>query len=104
MSELTDRAKAALEGVTEGPWNVVTLRGGHHGVSHGVYNFPTVVYAHSDWEGYGNGSSLANARFIAQARTLIPKLIAEIERLAEADICCEQCGGGCHLRSPNLYT
>lgn len=80
MSELVDRAKASLEGVTEGVWTVDPMRGGHCGVRGGKYQLQ-VVYARSDWEGFGNGSRLADAEFIAAARQLVPELIAEIEAL-----------------------
>ncbi|WP_234796337.1 hypothetical protein [Mycobacteroides chelonae] len=82
MSELIERAKALLEGVTEGVWAVDPVRGGHYGVRGGKYQLQ-VVYAHSDWEGYGNGSTKADAEFIAASRQLVPELIAEVERLAE---------------------
>ncbi|WP_078354187.1 hypothetical protein [Mycobacteroides chelonae] len=82
MSELLDRAKASLEDVTEGPWTVDPVRGGHYGVQGGQYQ-RQVVYAHSDWEGFGNGSTKADAEFIAAARQLVPELITEIERLEE---------------------
>ncbi|KRQ27139.1 hypothetical protein AOT87_04135 [Mycobacteroides sp. H003] len=80
MSELTERGKALLEGVTEGVWTVDAAWGGHYGVRGGKYQLQ-VVYAHSDWEGFGNGSRLADAEFIAASRQLVPELIAEVERL-----------------------
>lgn len=80
---LLDRAKASLEGVTEGVWTVDPMRGGHCGVRGGKYQLQ-VVYARSDWEGFGNGSRLADAEFIAAARQLVPELIAEVERLERA--------------------
>lgn len=87
MGDILERAKAALEGITEGPWRVheATTSGyaPHYGVASGDRSYPDVAYAHSDWEGYGNGSRKADAEFIAAARTLVPELVAEVERLRE---------------------
>ena len=81
MTDLIERAKASLEGTTEGPWRVSHAGNVHYGVSHGEYSFPTVVKARCEYDGFGNGSSRADANFIAEARTLVPELIAEVERL-----------------------
>ncbi|ASZ74453.1 hypothetical protein I5H97_gp079 [Mycobacterium phage Wachhund] len=95
MSDVVERAKAALEGVTEGPWetsvhampgatvdewyvreithtfdpnmhrlNVLKVRGATHAARQCCWP-PTV----------------ADAEFIASARSLVPELIAEVERL-----------------------
>ncbi|MDB2213837.1 hypothetical protein [Mycobacteroides abscessus] len=89
MSELLDRAKASLEGVTEGPWEPVEERGNpgyspFYGVRSAGDQPRRVVFAQSDWEGYGNGSTKADAEFIAAARQLVPELIAEVERRERA--------------------
>ncbi len=68
MSELLDRAKASLEGVTEGPWQVVGY-GNIHTETVGEYPPIGKIYGGS------------NQQFIAAARQLVPELIAEVERL-----------------------
>lgn len=79
---IVEQAKATLEGVTEGPWLVHNERG-HYGVTSitEAHAYGNVAFAQSDYAGYGNGSRKADAEFIAAARTLVPELIAEIERL-----------------------
>lgn len=77
MSELVEGAKAALEGITQGPWR-------HEiGEEHGE----TVHYVQWGIESSvgiftGNYGAAGNdAEFIAASRQLVPELIAEIERL-----------------------
>ncbi|AVO21766.1 hypothetical protein SEA_JEON_63 [Mycobacterium phage Jeon] len=68
MSDVVARAKAALEGVTEGPWTW----------THGMDARAMVLGPDNlrvKLEGY------RDAEFIAQARTLVPELVAEVERL-----------------------
>ncbi|AXN53038.1 hypothetical protein PBI_HOMINES_52 [Mycobacterium phage Homines] len=68
MSDVVERAKAALEGVTEGPWTW----------THGMDARAMVLGPDNlrvKLEGY------RDAEFIAQARTLVPELVAEVERL-----------------------
>ncbi|AEJ92513.1 hypothetical protein SEA_TOTO_42 [Mycobacterium phage Toto] len=63
-----ERAKAALEGVTEGPWTW----------THGMDARAMVLGPDNlrvKLEGY------RDAEFIASARSLVPELIAEVERL-----------------------
>lgn len=66
--DVTDRARAALEGVTDGPWevngfgNINRTPGGEH---------PPVAKA---WR-------TPDAEFIAASRSLVPELLAEVERL-----------------------
>ncbi len=68
MSELVDRAKASLEGVTPGQWQVV----GYGNIQ------PETVGEHPPiGKIYGKG----NQQFVAAARQLVPELIAEVERL-----------------------
>ena len=78
--DVTDRARAALEGVTCGPWTVVSGAWGN------VWHFPegdhndgrpTVVVRMG-------GMTEADSTFIATARTLVPELLAEVERLRGA--------------------
>lgn len=75
MSDLVARAEAALEGVTEGPWHYFfagqccaqpCIDNGHGLPLH------SVEIEHCD------------ARFIAAARTLVPELLAEVERWQDA--------------------
>ncbi|AQT25893.1 hypothetical protein SimranZ1_81 [Mycobacterium phage SimranZ1] len=68
MSDAAERAKAALEGVTEGPWTW----------THGMDARAMVLGPDNlrvKLEGY------RDAEFIASARSLVPELIAEVERL-----------------------
>lgn len=83
MSELVDRAKAYLEGVTGGPWET---RPGATGdpttTSASVHSGHRSILVSSDGYHYGYADK-ADARFIAAARQLVPELIAEVERLEE---------------------
>lgn len=102
--DVSDRAKAALERVTEGPWEVVyeTEEGEYivgeryayaiHGpADHATLDSDTCS---DDYKArYGHqiteivGLSDADAEFIAAARSLVPDLVAEIDRLqAQADV------------------
>ena len=81
-AELIARAKSALERVTEGPWEAALERGCHGVIAHvlpeGGANFVAMV---------GNDQEtperepirFANARFIAEARDLVPALIAALK-------------------------
>lgn len=88
MSDVVERALAALEGVTEGPW-VAHGDPNHHPEdpeweieSHAPqFDDPIgIVFA-------GVEQGRADAEFIAAARGLLPELVAEVERLRafEAD-------------------
>lgn len=81
MTDIIERAKATLEGVTEGPWKPCHVGNIHYGVGSGDCNFPNVVHAECGPGGWGNGSRRADAEFIAASRTLVPALIAEVEIL-----------------------
>lgn len=85
MTDVVARAKAALEGVTEGPWEVSAQAtpgySPHYGVASQGRSYPNVAYAETNYEGYGNGSRKADAEFISEARSLVPDLVAEVERL-----------------------
>lgn len=84
--DLIARAKAALEGVTEGPWRASLLDGidyedGSSCIRGGVYpdeRGSTPVFLTS------GGIDRRDARFIAASRTLVPELVAEVERLRGA--------------------
>lgn len=85
-ADLIARAKAALEGVTEGPWRASLLDGidyedGSSCIRGGVYpdeRGSTPVFLTS------GGIDRRDARFIAASRTLVPELVAEVERLRGA--------------------
>jgi hypothetical protein len=73
-----DAIKARLEGVTEGPWEIG--KWGNRDQS-------------KDWDHYVDGPEMGydsdfrffvDARFIAAARTDIPALVAEVEKMREA--------------------
>ncbi|OHT98276.1 hypothetical protein BKG71_19350 [Mycobacteroides chelonae] len=72
MSELTERGKALLEGVTEGPWGII-----------GGNEYLTGV---GIMVGSPEGIRFADAEFIAASRQLVPELIAEVERLERRTI------------------
>lgn len=73
--DVVSRARAALDGVTEGPWEVdgPAYPGPDDALSVCV-DGGTVAYVQPDWD---------DARFITWARTGVPKLVAEVERLRE---------------------
>jgi hypothetical protein len=80
-SDLIARAKAALEGVTLGPW-VIPLD------ETDAYDVPVIDSAgryicHSPDDGVRGGFNRPDAEFVAAARTLVPALVSEIERLRE---------------------
>lgn len=83
MSDLVERAKAALEGVSNGPWRA----------DGDVTDGATVLYTPSSMTreyavlgcpdcGVNGHGYLGDAQFIAAARALVPELVAEVERLA----------------------
>ena len=73
MSDVVERAKAVLEGVTEGGWLAAEDNCGCYSVDAKPDLTMQMV---ADQIG-----SRADAEFIAQARTLVPELVAEVERL-----------------------
>lgn len=87
MSELVDRAKASLEGVTGGPWETrpgatgdpTTTSASVHSGHRSILVYRSILVS-SDGYHYGYADK-ADARFIAAARQLVPELIAEVERL-----------------------
>lgn len=70
MSDVVQRAKAALEGVTEGPWRWgIVDDDDEYLIDPNGYQVPTYIKE--------------NTVFIAAARSLVPELVAEVERLRE---------------------
>lgn len=95
---LIERSNGLLEGVTDGPWEVVwETEEMEYGVGaryayaiHGPADLSTLEARHISDEykaQYGHqiteivGLSDADAEFIAGARSLVPELVAEVERL-----------------------
>lgn len=75
MSDIVERAKAALEGVTEGPWvQVETAAGGEWWVE--LPHRATICESHG-----GRDVNPYDAEFLAASRQLVPELVAEVERL-----------------------
>ena len=66
--DVVQAAKEALEGVTPGPWKLIG--GGEYVTGVGVLVAPD-----------DGGVTSADAEFIAAARSLLPELVAEVERL-----------------------
>lgn len=101
-SDILDRAKAALEGITPAPWTHHVSTPEDTGESHAEWQANTligdgeplhVLAAASDDDRFayivpaitGDGpTSGRNADFIAAARTLMPELVAEVEKLRDA--------------------
>lgn len=97
MSDIVERAKAALEGITEGPWatdgtligcELVKDSPGVTSYKHALAEMDEDSYDEEFGEGTYDGEvwrpyeqRLADAEFIAAARTLVPELVAEVERL-----------------------
>lgn len=98
MNDIVERAKAALEGVTDGPWVVdqhedndsdrITVGAGTFLSSPGHYTSTDLIY---EVDTYGieldsrdYTQIVADARFICDARSLVPELVAEVERLRAA--------------------
>ncbi|MGV0805785.1 hypothetical protein [Mycolicibacterium setense] len=75
MSDVVERAKSALEGVTRGLWRV------------GKRKWIGVVLTPYGcvWNpNRGEVNNPPDGEFIAQARTLVPELVAEVERLSQS--------------------
>lgn len=85
MSELVDRAKASLEGVTEGPWVSWKDRESRESYSDGYVYRGNVISDSTKQIVVTKSGNAANSLFIATARQLVPELIAEVERL-EAEV------------------
>ncbi|AYQ99728.1 hypothetical protein PBI_MANDA_42 [Mycobacterium phage Manda] len=76
MSDVVERAKAALEGVTEGPWTFQ-----HWGGQNQNGDYAESILFDGAGESMTYGLPDRDGEFIAQARTLVPELVAEVERL-----------------------
>lgn len=85
MSELADRAKASLEGVTEGPWVSWKDRESRESYSDGYVYRGNIISDSTKQIVVTRSGNAANSLFIAAARQLVPELIAEVERL-EAEV------------------
>jgi hypothetical protein len=99
MSDVVERAKAALEGITEGPWSHHISTEADTGETHEQYQANTLInsgeplhvltapssdpkFAYVVPAITGDGpTSDRNAEFIVAARSLVPELVAEVERL-----------------------
>lgn len=102
-----ERAKEFIEGLkkahsmsTEGEWKSCAVRGGEGYANYGVTSyetepysaqtgrggqaFPNIVYAQTDWEGYGNGSKLADTLFIAEAHNKLPVILSALEQIIQS--------------------
>lgn len=74
MDDVVDRAKTALEGISEGPWKM------------GNRNYRDVVMTPSGclWHpALGCINHKPDGGFVAAARELVPELVAEVERLRQ---------------------
>lgn len=79
MSDVVQRAKQALEGVTEGPWEVERWEDfTGQDVS---YSLPEIAQCIVYRNSVDCGGDKALAEFIAAARSLVPELVTEVERL-----------------------
>lgn len=79
-----DAIRARAEAATEGPWAVAPEDFGPHTEG----DFPVVdrradYIGHSPDDGVRAGFDLPDAEFIAHARTDVPALVEEVERLRE---------------------
>ncbi|ANU79458.1 hypothetical protein Gompeii16_39 [Mycobacterium phage Gompeii16] len=76
VQAVVERAKSALEGVTEGPWIAeYSSEQGNCIIPHDAESTREAVATTHLYH------QRADAEFIAQARTLVPELVAEIEEL-----------------------
>lgn len=75
--DVADRAEAALEGVTDGPW-VSWKQRQHFRDQGGIYRGNVVSDATKQIIVTQTGN-VANSEFIAAARSLVPELVAELK-------------------------
>lgn len=85
--DVVERAKAALEGVPDGPWTVDREDG--EPIIHEAHHYDSMDEWY-DVDGCTGGwkahcEDLPTAEFVAAARSLVPELIAEVERLHSWD-------------------
>ncbi|MGV0785202.1 hypothetical protein [Mycolicibacterium sp. XJ775] len=86
MSDVVERAKAAQDGVTDGPWEVnsegwACISSGSDSVLHGHFDGCCPSCGEVMTEDANVVVGIEDAEFIVQARTLVPELVAEVERL-----------------------
>lgn len=86
MSDIVARAKAALESVTDGPWVVnregwACISSGSDSVFHGYFEGSCGDCGDEIHDAASVAISIEDAEFIAAARTLVPELVAEVEKL-----------------------
>ncbi|AEK08138.1 hypothetical protein FGG20_gp081 [Mycobacterium phage Baka] len=74
MSDVVERAKATLEGVTEGPWTFQ-----HWGGQNQNGDYAESILFDGNGETMTYGLPDVDGEFIASARSLVPELIAEVE-------------------------
>ncbi len=79
FNNLRTKIDAAVKAASPAPWKTFQTRGGHYGVKDARGRM--VVYAAAGLDGYGNGSTQADAEFIAVARNTMLTLLQESERL-----------------------
>lgn len=79
IDELIQRAKAAIDGSTEGPWTFQPWGGQNQ---NGDYAESILFDGSGETMVYGLPDN--DGEFIADARTLVPELVAALERLKEA--------------------
>lgn len=92
MSDIVERAKAALRNTIPGPWEAVYASPTMNGI-------PTYQVKPTGRPGVVLGATTdgESALFIAASRTLIPELVAEVERLrwslahSDTDHMCDEC-------------
>jgi hypothetical protein len=95
--EFIEDLKKAHSHSTEGEWKSCAVAGGEGYANYGVTSYdtepysaqtgrgaraiPNVVHAYTDWEGYGNGSKLADTLFIAEAHNKLPVVLSALETI-----------------------
>ncbi len=79
FDKLRAKIEAALKAASPAPWETFQTRGGHFGVKDARGRM--VVFAQAGLDGYGNGSTQADAEFIVVARNTMNTLLQESERL-----------------------
>lgn len=83
-SHTIEAIRDRLEAATPGPWTLLDQGYGRWGVGCKRWpRTPSVVYAHSAWDGFGNGSREADAALIAAAPTDLALLLAVAEAAKE---------------------
>ena len=89
VNDVVARAKAALEGVTAGPWvnteDWAVISSGPDSVLHGYFEGSCPVCGDEIEDRAYVAISIEDLEFIAAARTLVPELVAEVERLHSWD-------------------